>query len=560
MKRRIPIPLLSAAVIGGAILGCEPDSLTAARKQLARGTLDTISYVVPLVADTFLISEFLDGADTVSTPDGLLSLRVQNEDMAFGFTDVLQSDQVTTTVVSPSLVRAVGMKATGNQLDTLRLVTPAGSNVVSATVLSGWIVRSITNSTTCPATINIMVLDSPGSAIVTFPADVFVAAGATVVDSVNANGATLVMFAEVTPSVSFGVCVPGLGSQVSTGMTFRPMTLVSVNLENLSESFLVEETEELNRLDLNFDELEDAIDQSTLNSATIALIVVNSADIPLVLDNVAIGAVRLDAGGQLMRDGGGNLIFETDAGGNPILITIADPGQTRLTVPRAQGTTPGTASVNVQAAPLVDRITHLLLADERLALVASGTAEASDGSSGRIVLGDSVSVQYSVTVGLDFTIPLTGIQFNVDNTVTNGVELDTAEIDDIVDRIVNIGGVARVENFTAFGIEVTAAFAPDSLDAAFDVFTQPGGFQLTPITVSAPAVDAVGIPQGSAIDSVVVSITAQETRVLLGDKITAGIRLRLLPGTGGSGRGTMRPGDQIVVSAAVSISIERGSQ
>jgi hypothetical protein len=106
------------------------------------------------------------------------------------------------------------------------------------------------------------------------------------------------------------------------------------------------------------------------------------------------------------------------------------------------------------------------------------------------------------------------------------------------------------------------AFAPDSLADTVDVFTQPGlgGFQLTPITVSAPAVNAMGIPQGSAIDSVDVSITAQEARVVLGDKITAGIRLRLLPGTGGNGRGAMRPNDQIVVSAAVNISIERGGQ
>ncbi|MCH7776404.1 MAG: hypothetical protein IH878_07670 [Gemmatimonadetes bacterium] len=556
MKRGILSPLLSAAVVGGVILGCEPGSVTEAREQLGRGALDTIGFVIPLVNDTFFVSQFLNEGDTVSTPDGLLSLRVQNEDVAFGFTDVLQSEELTTTVALPS----PGMQAPGDRRDTLRLVTPAGSNVVGATVLSGWIVRSITNGTTCPATINIMVLDSLGGAIVTFPADVFVAAAATVVDSVNANGATLIMFAEVMPSVSFGACVPGLGSQISTDITFRPMTLVSVDLANLSESFSVEEAEELNRSDLNFDELEDAIDQSTLNSATIALTVVNSADIPLVLDNFTIGAVRLDAGGQLMRDGGGNLIFETDAGGNPILITIAAPGQTRLAVPRAQGTTPGTASVSVQAAPLVDRITHILLADERVAFVASGTAEASDGSSGRIVLGDSVIVNYDVVVGLDFTIPLTGIEFEVPNRVSDGLlDLDSAEVEDIVDRIVSVEGVARVENFTAFGVEVRAAFAPDTLADSVDVFVQPGGFALAPIVVSGPAVDANGVPTGSTVDSVGVSITPQEASVVLAS-FTAGIRIRLLPGTGGGGRGVIRPNDRIVVSAGITILVERGGQ
>ena len=560
MKRGILSPLLSAAVVGGVILGCEPGSVTEAREQLGRGALDTIGFVIPLVNDTFFVSQFLNEADKVSTPDGLLSLRVQNEDVAFGFADVLQSDEVTTTVALPSPARAAGMQAPGDRRDTLRLVTPAGSNVVGATVLSGLIVRSITNGTTCDATINIMVLDSLGGAIVTFPPDVFVAADTTVVDTVNANGATLIRFAEVIPSVSFaGGCAPGGGSQISTDITFLPMTLVSVDLENLSESFSVEEAEELNRSDLNFDELEDAIDQSTLNSATIALTVVNSADIPLVLDNFTIGAVRLDAGGQLMRDGGGNLIFETDAGGNPILITIADPGQTRLAIPRAQGTTPGTASVSVQAAPLVDRITHLLLADERVAFVASGTAEAS-GSSGRIVLGDSVTVQYSVVVGLDFTIPLAGIEFDVPNAISDGVDLDSAEVEDIVDRIVSVGGVARVENFTAFGVEVRAAFAPDSLADSVDVFVQPGGFALAPIVVSGPAVDANGVPTGSTTDSVAVSITSQEARVLLGDFFTAGLRIRLLPGTGGGGRGVIRPNDMIVVSAGLTILVRRGGQ
>ncbi|MCH8254916.1 MAG: hypothetical protein IID06_06170 [Gemmatimonadetes bacterium] len=564
MKRGILSPLLSAAVVGGVILGCEPGSVTEAREQLGRGALDTIGFVIPLVNDTFFVSQFLNEADMVSTPDGLLSLRVQNEDVAFGFTDVLQSEEVTTTVVLPSPARTPGMQAPGDQRDTLRFTTPAGSNVVGATVLSGWIVRSITNGTTCDATSSLLVRDSLGGTIVTFlPADVFVAAAATVVDSVNANGATFIGFAEVIPSVSFGGgCVPGSGSQVSTDVTFRLMTLASVDLESLSESFSVEEAEELIRSDLNFDELEDAIDQSTLNSATIALTVVNSADLPLVLDSMTLGAVRLDAGGQLMRDGGGNLIFETDAGGNPILITIADPGQTRLAVPRAQGTTPGTVSVSVQAAPLVDRITHILLADERVAFVASGTAEASDGLSGRAVLGDSVIVNYDVVVGLDFTIPLTGIEFEVDNKVSAGVGLDFAEVEDMVDRIVSVGGVARVENFTAFGVEVVAVFAPGSVadSNVFVQLVQLGGFALDTIVVSGPAVDANGVPTGSTTDSVAVSITSQEVRVLLGDSLTAGVRIRLLPGTGGGGRGVIRPNDMIVVSAGLTILVRRGGQ
>ena len=76
MKRGILSPLLSAAVVGGVIFGCEPASVTEAREQLGRGALDTIGFVIPLVNDTFFVSQFLNEGDTVSTPDGLLSLRV----------------------------------------------------------------------------------------------------------------------------------------------------------------------------------------------------------------------------------------------------------------------------------------------------------------------------------------------------------------------------------------------------------------------------------------------------------------------------------------------------
>ncbi len=540
MKQRILIPLLGAAVIGGVILGCEPGSLTAAREQLARGTPDTIGYVVPLVDTSFFVAEFLDNADTVSTPDGLLSLRVQTEDVQFDFADVLQSAAVALGTFVGSPTPAI-----------IRLTTPAGSQVVGATASSGSVTRTITNGSTCDATVTVSVVDSLGNTVVAFATNVPVTAGNSVMETVNLNGASFVQFIEIIPSASFGACVP-TGS-VSTSVSFTQATLVSVDLDNLSESFAVESAEELQRTAFQFDELEDAINQSTLNSATLDMTVTNTADAPVVLNNVTIGAVQIDPGtGQLMRDGGGNLIFETDGSGTPIQVPIAAAGQTTLAVPRN-----GTTSVSVQAAPLVDAVTHLLLDGNRVAFVASGTAEANDGSSGRILLGDMVDVQYSVIIGLDFTIPLTGIQFNVDNAASNGVGLDTAEIDDVEARIVSVGGVARVENFTAFGVEVTVAFAPDSLDPAVDVFTQPGGFQLTPITVSGPAVDAAGMPQGSTVDSVGVSITPLEARVLLGSKITAGIRLRLLPGTGGNGRGVIRPTDQIVVRAAANILIER---
>jgi hypothetical protein len=550
MNRRILSPIFGAALLGGVILGCEPGSVTEAREQLGRGQLDTIGWVIPIVDTSFMVAEFLDNGDTVTTPDGLLSVLVQEEDVSFDFTDVLVTEEVTTSIALP----APGMMAPGDPQDSLRFATPAGSDVVSATVSTGWVVRSMANGTICDATVNVSVVDSLGNTVVAMPTNVFVGAGNTVIDSVNANGASYSEFVEVIPSVAFGACVPVLGSSLATDLTFRPMTLASVALDNLSESFLVEEAEELNADDLEFDDFEDVIEQSTLNSATVAMVVSNTADVPVVLNDVTIGAVRVDAD-TLFRDVGGNLIYETDAGGTPILVRIADAGETTLDVPRN-----GSTSVSVGAAELVDRVTHILLDDERVAFVASGIADANDGSSGVILLGDIVDIQYSVVVGMDFTIPLAGVEFDVPNEPVEGVDLEGEEIDDIVDRIVDISGVARAENFTSFGVEVATAFAPDSLDESVDIFTQPGGFLLDTIAVSAPPVDAAGLPTAPTVDSVSVSITAEESRVLLGEWFTAGIRIRLLPGSGGGGRGVIRPDDQLAVSASVTIRLERGGQ
>lgn len=551
MKYPILSPLLGAAMFAAVVLGCEPGSVTEAREQLGRGSNDTITYVIPLTNDTFMVSEFLDSGDTVTTPDGLLSLRVQDEDVAFDFTDVLQTDEVSTTTALPS----PGWSAPGDPIDTLRFTTPAGSNVVGATASSGWAVRTTTNSTSCDATVNISVADSIGNTVAAYAPNLFVGSGNTVTDSVSLNGASFNDFVVVAPAADFGACTPGGGQQVSMDLTFRPMVLASVDLDNLSESFAVEEAEELIRSDLEFDELEDAIDQSTLNSATLDMTVVNGADIPVVLDNLTIGAVRLDGAGQLVRDGGGNLVYEADGGGTPILINVAPQGQTTLSVPRN-----GMASVSVPAAELVDRITHILLADERVAFVAAGTAESSDGSSGRILLGSIVDIQYTVTVGLDFTIPLTGVEFTSDNTVSGGVGLDTLEIDDVVDRLVSVSGEARVENFTAFGVEVTAGVAPGALAPTDDVFAAPGAFTLPTTTVGAPTVDVNGIPQGSVSDSVAVSITPQEARQLLGDSLTTAVRVRMLPGAGGGGRGVIRPDDGIALTAVVTVRVQRGGQ
>jgi hypothetical protein len=508
--------------------------------------------VLPLVNDSFFVANFLVETDTVTTPSGLLGLKVNDGAVTFDYASVLQSVETSTNVVFSSPGQEAAGQVPGTARDTIRFATPDGTDVIGATVSSGWVVREMTNASGCDATVNVSVLDDAGSPIISFPSNVFVVNGTTVIDSVNGAGSTMNGFADVLPSASFGACVPG--GNMTTIMTFRPMVFSSVTLDNLNESFAVEESQELLRSDVGFDDLEDAIKQSTLNDASIDLTVVNSANVPLRLDNFTIGAVRLDAGGQLMRDVGNNLIYEQDAGGTPILINVATPGFTTLNVAPTASTL-----VTVQSAPLVNAVVQILLNDERVAFVGEGTVAADDGSQGSVQFADLVDVQDELTVGLDFTIPVGGIQFEV-NQVSDGLDLTDQEADDFAARVISAGGVARVDNSTAFGVEVVVALARDSLADGVDVFALPGAILLDTITVAGPAVDAGGLSQATTSDSVTMNLTGDETRVLFGNYFTAGIRIMLLPGTGGGGRGAVRTTDAIVVSAGVAVLVRRGSQ
>jgi hypothetical protein len=107
---------------------------------------------------------------------------------------------------------------------------------------------------------------------------------------------------------------------------------------------------------------------------------------------------------------------------------------------------------------------------------------------------------------------------------------------------------------------VVVALAADSLADTVDVFALPGATLLDTITVAGPAVSAVGVPLATTSDSVALNLDGDEARVLFGNYFTGGIRIMLLPGTGGGGRGAIRPTDAIVVSAGAAILVRRGSQ
>jgi hypothetical protein len=98
-------------------------------------------------------------------------------------------------------------------------------------------------------------------------------------------------------------------------------------------------------------------------------------------------------------DGSGNIIYEKNTAGNPITVTIADPGTTTFTIGRA----PATRNVTVSAVALLDRVLDLLLDNKRVALVANATGAVGDNAQSIITRTDSVKVRFKLTVGVNVT-------------------------------------------------------------------------------------------------------------------------------------------------------------
>jgi hypothetical protein len=65
-------------------MGCEPDSVTAAREQLGRGGEREVEYVLPVIADTFSIESLLDEDVVVATTDSLLGIKLDTRVLSYG--------------------------------------------------------------------------------------------------------------------------------------------------------------------------------------------------------------------------------------------------------------------------------------------------------------------------------------------------------------------------------------------------------------------------------------------------------------------------------------------
>lgn len=330
-------------------------------------------------------------------------------------------------------------------------------------------------------------------------------------------------------------------------IAFVPHTLEAAVAPGLAVA--VEEPKELLRGDVDFGDLEDAVQGTTINTGRVQLVVRNTAAVSVVLSDFTLGAVELTASGQVPRDAFGDPVYQTDTQGNPILVPVVDPGQVTLSIPGGDS-----VSVSLSGPSLLDRIVHLLLDDRRVAVIAAGTATA---AAGQPQPGARISLTFHLVVGLDVTLPDTGVVFT-SGSAQEGLGLEQQEdIDDLVSTVIRAAAGAIIENETPFGVVVEIAFAAGDLGDV-DVFQVPGAVTLDPVTVAASQVNATGRVTQAVTDTAEIAVAGQELPALLGQDFTASVRVRLMPGSGGGGRSALGLSDRIIVHARASVDVERG--
>ncbi|MEK7668847.1 MAG: hypothetical protein AAB409_09380 [Gemmatimonadota bacterium] len=476
--------------------------------------------------------------------------------------------RLNTTTLTLASVTLRNIRETFSETDSILANEPRIGAVDTVVVNSGSFTLTVQNRLPITDTINIQLNGvTRGGAPLTSrlvipaaPGDGSYRSASTTLDLAGTMIRPAVVVASVTGVASAGtatissavttdaVIVDGSGSLVIESVAGRLDPTKTPEL-----TVALEEFNEIDRAQVDFGDLEDAVKGARLNNATGALTIRNTAQTPLVLSNVNLGVVKLNAAGALLRDGSGNPVYERDSTTNqPILVRLAPAGQTQLTLPRA-----GTAALSLQMAPLVDRLVHLLLDNTRCAVVAAGSAVAGDGSPSRITRNDSASVLFQLTVGLDISLPDTGIVFTR-TEYADGADLEPRDSATVVNRLISGAAIVDVLNGTPFGLTVDVAIVRDSVPSTTDVFAAPGRVLLGPITVAAATVDTAGRVVTPAPSSQSVTLTGNDVRVLVGLRFTTGVRIRLRPPPGGGRRGALRATDRLIVNSHASIELRAG--
>ncbi len=544
-------PLKTGCVVCLATLlvACEPASLTEARDQLGRGGERILEYLLPVIVDSAKVQDLVDTVETTldTTDTGLLALRSDPESLTVEVGDELRFENIAldgfvvdVPIVDPNV-------PVGTQIP-IPLTTFAAlsldmvlNGVDTVIVESGTLV--VTTRNRLPATVDYDVtldgfLDAGGSALTasgTLPASL---TGNYVSDIINfdlAGVSVAPVTAQVQISGTATVAQSPINPALGTAAVAQDGSIATVEISSVQGpldpatnpelTIDIEKPREFLRTDFDFGDFEEAAEASTLNDATIVMEIANSAAAPAVLSNFAMGVVTLDAFGDIPRDMSGNPIYEADSLGQPILVPIADSGQTTLTLARSDS-----KSISLQGAPLADRLFHLLLDDERAA-----------------------------TVGFDLTLPDTGVVISrYSDNKGMGIE-NEREADSLASRIISPAEfTAVVVNGTAFATDIDVAFVRGTLPEDTDVFSWPGSVVIPTVPLSRPSVDAQGRVVQTTTDTVVVQLSNDDVRELLEDSFTAQARLRLVPGSGGGGRVAVYSSDAVLIDARVHLQLRAG--
>jgi hypothetical protein len=168
---------------------------------------------------------------------------------------------------------------------------------------------------------------------------------------------------------------------------------------------------------------------------------------------------------------------------------------------------------------------------------------------------DSALVKFALTVGLDVTLPDTGIVFTR-TQVSGGGDLESGDSSSVVDRLVDATVTAVTTNGTPLGVTLQIAIVGDSLPNT-NVFTLPGALLLGPITVAAATVDGTGQTVAPTVSTDSIRITGAQSQALLERNMTTSVRIRLLPPPGGR-RGAVKSGDRVIINSHADVRLSAG--
>ena len=285
---------------------------------LAAPTVTPSGACVPAVGQTVAVH-------VVTTALALTSVTLRNVTETFsqtygplvGETRLTAVDTI--VVASGSIVFTVRnrLPLAANLTVTLNGVTRGGTTVTTPVAIAAAAGDGSYRTTT--ATLNLAGATIRAGAVTAVVAGTVTAASATITTALATN-------AEVVDGVSNLVVQSAAGR---LDPTLTPELTVAV-----------EEYEEVLKSQVDFGDLQEALQSARINDATGAFTIRNTAQTPLALANVTLGVVRLTGAGALQRDAQGHPAYERDSTTNlPILVTLAPPGQTRLAVPRAGSAT-----------------------------------------------------------------------------------------------------------------------------------------------------------------------------------------------------------------------------